>query len=149
MPFFRRLPFKRGFTNIHRIRWAEVNIQRLDLFDEGSEITPARLQEAGLIHDARDPVAVLGHGKLTKAFTIQAHRVTSGAQAAIEKAGGNGFRDHSLPEAILKFKQGFGRLVRTSTDRGRVVVLDPRVRTKGYGRAFLAALPEGVLRRDD
>ncbi|TDI85901.1 MAG: 50S ribosomal protein L15 [Chloroflexi bacterium] len=88
LPFFRRLPFKRGFTNIHRIRWAEVNIQRLDMFDEGSEITPALLQDAGLIHDAGDPVVVLGHGKLAKAFTIQAHRVTSGAQAAIEKAGG-------------------------------------------------------------
>ena len=88
MPFFRRLPFKRGFTNIHRIRWAEVNIQRLDLFDESSEITPALLQEAGLIHDVGDPVVVLGHGKLTKAFTIQAHRVTAGAQVAIEKAGG-------------------------------------------------------------
>ena len=49
--------------------------------------------------------------------------------------------DHSLPEAILKFRQGFGRLIRGSSDRGKVVVLDPRVRTKGYGRRFLQALP--------
>ncbi len=45
---------------------------------------------------------------------------------------------------MLRFKQGFGRLVRSATDRGRVVVLDPRILTTGYGRHFLAALPEGV-----
>ncbi len=89
LPFFRRLPFKRGFTNIHRKRWSEVNIGRLDLFDEGSEVTPALLQAAGLIRKEGDPVVVLGHGKLKKALTVQAHRVTSSARAAIEKAGGS------------------------------------------------------------
>lgn len=89
LPFFRRLPFKRGFTNIHRKRWSEVNIGRLDLFDEGSEVTPALLLAAGLIRKEGDPVVVLGHGKLKKALTVQAHRVTSGARAAIEKAGGS------------------------------------------------------------
>ncbi|MFQ5921455.1 MAG: 50S ribosomal protein L15 [Anaerolineales bacterium] len=88
LPFFRRLPFKRGFTNTRRTHWSEVNIDRLDLFDEDSEITPVLLHAAGLIQDAGDPVVVLGHGKLKKALTVQAHRVTSGAQAAIEKAGG-------------------------------------------------------------
>jgi len=88
LPFFRRLPFKRGFTNINRTRWSEVNIDRLNLFDEGSEITPELLHTAGLIQDAKYPVVVLGRGKLTKSITIQAHRVTSGARAAIEKAGG-------------------------------------------------------------
>ncbi len=89
LPFFRRLPFKRGFTNIHRKRWSEVNIGRLDLFDEGSEVTPVLLHAAGLIREEGDPVVVLGHGKLKKALTVQAHRVTSGARAAIEKAGGS------------------------------------------------------------
>ena len=88
LPFFRRLPFKRGFTNINRIYWSEVNIGRLDLFDEGSEVTPEQMQAAGLIKDAKAPLVVLGHGKLKKALTIQAHRVTSGALKAIEKAGG-------------------------------------------------------------
>ncbi len=88
LPFFRRLPFKRGFTNINRINWSEVNIGRLDLFDEGAEITPELLQAAGVIRNASAPVVVLGHGKLSKALTIQAHRVTSGALKAIEKAGG-------------------------------------------------------------
>ena len=60
---------------------------------------------------------------------------------SIKAAGGNPFRDYQLPEAILKLKQGFGRLIRTRSDRGIVVILDPRVRTKPYGRMFLASLP--------
>ena len=61
---------------------------------------------------------------------------------AIRAAGGNPFRDYQLPEAILKLKQGFGRLIRTRRDRGMVVILDPRVRSKPYGRMFLASLPK-------
>jgi ATP-dependent DNA helicase DinG len=61
---------------------------------------------------------------------------------AVRAAGGNPFRDYQLPEAILKLKQGFGRLIRTRRDRGIVVILDPRVRTKPYGRMFLASLPK-------
>jgi ATP-dependent DNA helicase DinG len=59
----------------------------------------------------------------------------------IRRTGGNPFMDYQLPEAILKFKQGFGRLIRTRSDRGRVVVLDKRIRTKRYGQAFLDAIP--------
>ena len=61
---------------------------------------------------------------------------------AIRSAGGNPFRDYSLPEAVLKFKQGFGRLIRTRRDHGMVVILDPRIRTKPYGRMFLDSLPD-------
>ncbi|MGL4513898.1 MAG: ATP-dependent DNA helicase [Lacipirellulaceae bacterium] len=60
---------------------------------------------------------------------------------AIRAGGGNPFADYQLPEAVLKFKQGFGRLIRTARDTGKVVVLDPRVETKAYGRLFLASLP--------
>ena len=60
----------------------------------------------------------------------------------IREAGGNPFMDFQLPEAVLKFRQGIGRLIRTRRDKGIVVILDPRVRTKPYGRAFLKALPE-------
>ncbi|MCB9888538.1 MAG: helicase [Planctomycetes bacterium] len=77
-------------------------------------------------------------------FAQPGHPLTEARIRALEAKGGNGFRDHSLPEAILKFRQGFGRLVRSRRDRGKVVVLDPRVRTKRYGREFLAALPTGV-----
>lgn len=61
---------------------------------------------------------------------------------AIRATGGNPFRDYQLPEAILKFKQGFGRLIRTKTDTGKVVCLDPRLATKAYGRLFIESLPE-------
>lgn len=60
----------------------------------------------------------------------------------IKQRGGSPFGEYSLPEAILKFKQGFGRLIRSKRDRGRVVILDPRIMTKPYGRHFLAALPD-------
>ncbi len=59
----------------------------------------------------------------------------------IRKRGGNPFNDYQLPEAVLKFRQGFGRLIRSRSDRGIVVVLDPRVVTKPYGRQFLGSLP--------
>ncbi len=59
----------------------------------------------------------------------------------VERDGGRHFDEFALPEAILTLKQGFGRLIRTRTDRGIVVILDPRVLTKSYGRRFLAALP--------
>ena len=60
----------------------------------------------------------------------------------IEASGGNSFADYSLPEAILKFRQGVGRLIRTKADSGIVVVLDNRILTKRYGQAFLQALPK-------
>lgn len=62
----------------------------------------------------------------------------------IRERGGDPFREESLPRAILRFKQGFGRLIRGRDDRGRVSVLDPRIVTSGYGRLFLSALPEGI-----
>ena len=58
------------------------------------------------------------------------------------RRGGNPFGDYSLPEAIIKFKQGFGRLIRSKTDTGIVVVLDKRIVTKQYGRQFLEAMPD-------
>lgn len=65
----------------------------------------------------------------------------------IKELGRDPFREESLPRAIIRFKQGFGRLIRSRTDKGRVVVLDPRLLTSGYGRLFLSALPEGVRPR--
>ncbi|MDA8083956.1 MAG: ATP-dependent DNA helicase, partial [Nitrospiraceae bacterium] len=59
---------------------------------------------------------------------------------AIQRAGGDPFNEYSLQRAILKFKQGFGRLIRSRSDTGRVIVCDDRVRTKGYGRRFLESL---------
>ena len=69
-------------------------------------------------------------------------------QELIQERGGNPFKDYLLPTAILKFKQGVGRLIRTKDDAGQVVVLDERVHTKSYGRSFLGALPDCKLRVD-
>ncbi len=65
----------------------------------------------------------------------------------IKARGGDPFREDALPRAVIRFKQGFGRLVRSAGDTGRVVVLDPRLVTKFYGRAFLSAIPEAVAER--
>jgi ATP-dependent DNA helicase DinG len=60
---------------------------------------------------------------------------------AVERVGGDWFMDYALPTAVLQLRQGFGRLIRGHADRGVVAILDPRLRTKGYGRAFIGALP--------
>jgi len=59
----------------------------------------------------------------------------------IKESGGNSFRDYMLPQAILQFKQGFGRLIRSKNDTGVVIVADKRVVSKGYGKMFIKALP--------
>ncbi len=88
LPFYRRLPFKRGFTNPNRISWAEVNLERLADFKAETEVTPEALVEAGILRDLRAPVVVLGRGELKVALKVRAHRVTKSAQAKIEAAGG-------------------------------------------------------------
>jgi ATP-dependent DNA helicase DinG len=70
--------------------------------------------------------------------------LTQARYELIESRGGNSFMEDSLPRAVIKFKQGFGRLIRSRSDTGRVVVLDERVLTARYGRLFLAALPKGI-----
>ena len=60
----------------------------------------------------------------------------------LRKRGGNPFVDYQVPEAVIKLKQGFGRLIRSRKDKGIVVILDPRVLTKPYGRTFLNSLPD-------
>jgi ATP-dependent DNA helicase DinG len=78
-------------------------------------------------------------------FAVPDHPLIEARIEAIEARGGNSFSEFSLPEAILKFRQGVGRLIRTKTDKGIVVVLDNRVLAKRYGQAFLDALPKCPL----
>ena len=75
-------------------------------------------------------------------FAVPDHPLIEARIEAIEARGGNSFGEFSLPEAVLKFRQGVGRLIRTKTDNGIIVVLDPRITQKQYGRAFLDAVPK-------
>ena len=75
-------------------------------------------------------------------FSVPDHPLLEARLEAIRARGGNPFRDFQTPEAIIKLKQGFGRLIRHRNDTGRVVILDPRMLTKPYGRLFLASLPK-------
>ncbi|MCP4846913.1 MAG: ATP-dependent DNA helicase [Verrucomicrobiaceae bacterium] len=78
-------------------------------------------------------------------FAVPDHPLTASRLEAIENAGGNPFLEYSVPEAILKLRQGVGRLIRSAGDSGIVVILDNRVQSKRYGRAFLRALPDAPV----
>ena len=73
------------------------------------------------------------------------HPLTASRLERIEEEGGNPFMEYSVPEAILKLRQGVGRLIRSKRDRGITVILDNRVLTKMYGKAFLRALPAAPI----
>lgn len=80
-------------------------------------------------------------------FAVPDEPVVKARMDRIAERGGDPFREYSLPEAILKFRQGVGRLIRSQTDEGIVVILDPRITSKWYGRQFLASLPECPIER--
>jgi len=87
-PLFRRLP-KKGFTNIFKKEYNEINIFQLNHFDEGEEINPDKLMESGVIDSvARSGVKILGQGELEKALTVKANAFTKSAKEKIEAAGG-------------------------------------------------------------
>jgi large subunit ribosomal protein L15 len=90
LPFYRKLPFLRGegFTPRNRVRYAEVNLDSLQVFKAGDEITPESLKAAGLLKGKDLPIKILGRGDINVALKIKAHKVTEGARQKIEKAGG-------------------------------------------------------------
>jgi large subunit ribosomal protein L15 len=91
LPFYRRLPFVRGegFTPLHRVVYNEVNLDQLAGFNEGTLVTPETLAAARLLRDSRNPVVLLGRGEVAAPLKIFVHRVSKGAQAKIEAAGGS------------------------------------------------------------
>jgi large subunit ribosomal protein L15 len=90
LPFYRRLPFKRGegFTPLNRIIYNEVNLDQLVQFSDGAEITPDTLAEAQLLRNPANPVVILGRGELKASLKINVHRITASARAKVEAAGG-------------------------------------------------------------
>lgn len=87
MPLYRRIP-KRGFNNIFRRRYACVNVETLNRFDEGSEITPELLLDKRVIKSLKNGVRILGNGDLKKPLVVRAHKFSKRAVEKIEAAGG-------------------------------------------------------------
>lgn len=91
LPFYRRLPFKRGegFTPPNQVEYNEVNIEQLARFEANSEVTPEVLSSWRMLHKPKNPVVILGRGEITVPLTVRVHRVTKGAREKIEAAGGS------------------------------------------------------------
>lgn len=87
-PLFRRLP-KRGFTNINRKEYAVVNLDVLNRFEDGTEVTPELLIESGVVKNEKAGIKILANGNIEKKLTVKAHKFSSAAKEAIEAAGGN------------------------------------------------------------
>ena len=86
-PLYRRLP-KRGFTNIHRKEFAIVNLDELNQFADGTEVTPATLIESGIVKNPRDGIKILGDGNITVKITVKANKFSQSAVDKIQAAGG-------------------------------------------------------------
>ena len=87
MPLTMRLP-KRGFTNKWRVEYATVNVERLNIFEDGEVVSPVELIQAGILKNVQDGVKILGNGEITKKLTVQANKFTAGATEKIEAVGG-------------------------------------------------------------
>ncbi len=92
LPFYRRLPFIRGegFTPPNQVDFNEVNLDQLSqAFKADADVTPESLEQAHLLRDSRNPVVILGRGEMNVALKVRVHRISAGAKAKIEKAGGS------------------------------------------------------------
>ena len=88
LPLIKRLPRKRGFTNIFRVEYSVVNINSLNGFESGSEVTPEKLVAAGVVKSLRYPIKILAEGDIKHPLTVKANKFSAAAKAKIEAAGG-------------------------------------------------------------
>ncbi len=88
LPLIKRLPRKRGFVNIFRIEYSIVNLNKLNIFDVGSEVTPERLVAAGVVKSLHHPIKILAEGNINHPLLIRANKFSAAAKAKIEAAGG-------------------------------------------------------------
>ena len=88
LPLIKRLPRKRGFTNIFRTEYSIVNINKLNIFEPGSEVTPEKLVAAGVVKSLRHPIKILAEGDINHPLVVKANKFSAAAKAKIEAAGG-------------------------------------------------------------
>lgn len=88
LPLIQRLPKKRGFVNIFRVEYSAINVDKLNIFESGTEVTPERLAAAGLVKSLRNPVKILGDGEIDHPLVVKANKFSATAKAKIEAAGG-------------------------------------------------------------
>jgi large subunit ribosomal protein L15 len=88
MPLIKRLPEKRGFTNIFKTEYSTVNISQLGVFEAGSEVTPEKLVASGIVKSLKRPIKILAAGEMAHPLTIKANKFSAAAKAKIEAAGG-------------------------------------------------------------
>jgi large subunit ribosomal protein L15 len=100
-----RMPYKRGFTNIFRVEYQVVNVERLQDWPSDVEVTPETLLEARVIRRKSQPLKILGNGELTKALTIRAHKFSESARQKIEAAGG---KIEELPYVVERHSRSRG-----------------------------------------
>jgi large subunit ribosomal protein L15 len=87
-PLVKRLPSKRGFTNIFKTDYALVNLRRLEIFEEGAEVTPQKLLDVGLVPSLKKPIKILGDGEIQRPLVVKADKFTQTAKQKIEASGG-------------------------------------------------------------
>jgi len=88
LPLIKRLPRKRGFVNIYRTVYSVININKLNIFEPGSEVTPERLVAAGMVKSLRHPIKILAEGDINHPLLVKANKFSAAAKAKIEAAGG-------------------------------------------------------------
>jgi large subunit ribosomal protein L15 len=88
LPLIKRLPRKRGFVNIFRTEYSSVNINKLNTFESGSEVTPEKLVAAGIVKSLRQPIKILAVGDINHPLVVKANKFSAAARAKIEAAGG-------------------------------------------------------------
>jgi len=88
LPLIKRLPRKRGFVNIFRIEYSVVNLDKLNIFDAGSEVTPEKLVAKGIVKSLHHPIKILANGNINRPLVIKANKFSAVAKAKIEAAGG-------------------------------------------------------------
>jgi large subunit ribosomal protein L15 len=89
LPLIKRLPRQRGFTNIFRTAYSVVNMDKLSVFESGTEVTPEKLLSAGLVKSLRQPIKILAAGDLSHPLTVKAHKFSTAAKTKIEAVGGS------------------------------------------------------------